>query len=74
MNNDVLLHDAEPDSPVTPETDDLLASALALVDQGYAPPREIYRAHFRDRIDWMRFPAWARPVDPEIFNDCCHEG
>jgi hypothetical protein len=42
--------------------------------RGLAPPPEIYRVEYRRRIDWLRFPAWARPVDPELFDGCCHEG
>jgi hypothetical protein len=41
---------------------------------GFAPPPEIYRIENRRRIDWFRYPAWARPVDPEVFEGCCHEG
>jgi hypothetical protein len=48
--------------------------ALARVQQGLSPPREIYDAHNRGRIDWSRFPAWARPIDPEAFEGTAHEG
>jgi hypothetical protein len=48
--------------------------ALDLAAGGQVPPKEIYAAPFRDRIDWLRFPAWARPSDPEMFQDCTHEG
>jgi hypothetical protein len=44
------------------------------VKQGLAPPKEIYGTPFRDRIDWSRFPEWARPSDPEVFEGCGHEG
>jgi hypothetical protein len=42
--------------------------------QGLAPPKEIYETPYRDRIDWSRLPEWARPSDPELFQDCGHEG
>jgi hypothetical protein len=44
------------------------------VRKGLAPPPEIYRAPYRTRIDWSRFPEWARPTDPELFEECGHEG
>jgi hypothetical protein len=44
------------------------------VRQGLAPPNEIYEVPYRDRIDWSRFPEWARPTDPEVFQNCGHEG
>jgi hypothetical protein len=44
------------------------------VRQGLAPPKEIYDAPYRDRIDWSQFPEWAKPTDPEVFQDCGHEG
>jgi hypothetical protein len=48
--------------------------ALERVQKGLSPPREIYEAHNRGRIDWSRFPDWARPTDPEAFEGCTHEG
>jgi hypothetical protein len=42
--------------------------------QGLAPPKEIYEAPYRDRIDWSKFPEWARPTDPDLFLGCGHEG
>ena len=42
--------------------------------QGLPPPREIYALPYRDRMNWSDFPAWARPTDPELFQDCSHEG
>jgi hypothetical protein len=48
--------------------------AAQRVSQGLPPPREIYQAHVRARIDWTRFPEWARPSDPELFDGCGHEG
>jgi hypothetical protein len=52
----------------------LEALALERVGKGLAPPREIYRAPYRDRIDWGKLPDWARPIDPEVFQDSGHEG
>ena len=54
--------------------DALIEFACDQVRQGYAPPSEIYQIHYRNRIDWSKFPGWARPVDPELFDGCCHEG
>lgn len=48
--------------------------AAERVRQGLAPPKGIYETPYRDRIDWSRFPAWARPSDPELFEGCGHEG
>ena len=48
--------------------------AAERVKQGFAPPKEIYETPYRDRIDWSRFPEWARPSDPEVFEGCGHEG
>ena len=48
--------------------------AAERVGQGLAPPKEIYETPYRDRIDWSKFPVWARPSDPELFQDCVHEG
>jgi hypothetical protein len=44
------------------------------VRKGLAPPPEVYRAPYRNRIDWSRFPDWARPSDPELFEGSAHEG
>jgi hypothetical protein len=44
------------------------------VDQGFAPPAEIYRVEHRRLVDWATFPSWARPQDPDAFEGCCHEG
>ena len=54
--------------------DALIEQAEKCASQGLAPPPRIYRIEYRRRIDWSRFPTWARPVDPEIFDGCCHEG
>ncbi len=48
--------------------------ALERVSRGLAPPREVYEAQYRGRIDWSRFPDWARPTDPEVFEGSSHEG
>jgi hypothetical protein len=42
--------------------------------KGLPPPREIYELPYRDRINWGAFPGWARPTDPELFEECSHEG
>lgn len=42
--------------------------------RGLPPPREIYDTPYRERINWAAFPAWARPTDPELFEECSHEG
>lgn len=54
--------------------DTLFAMAEQRARQGLAPPARIYRIEYRHRIDWSRFPEWARPVDPEMFDGCGHEG
>jgi hypothetical protein len=48
--------------------------ALARTRKGLAPPREVYNAQNRSRIDWSRFPEWAKPIDPELFEGSAHEG
>ena len=48
--------------------------AVERVRKGLPPPREVYEVHNRGRIDWSRFPEWARPTDPEAFEGCAHEG
>jgi len=52
----------------------LECQAVERVKQGFAPPKEIYEAHFRKLINWEAFPEWARPTDPEQFSNCGHEG
>ena len=54
--------------------DALIAFACEQMRRGFAPPREIYQVEYRDRVDWAELPAWARPVDPQMFDGCCHEG
>jgi len=59
-----------------PNTDHraLVELAMARIENGFAPPPEIYRIENRRCIDWSKFPQWARPVDPEMFDNTCHEG
>jgi len=52
----------------------LEALAFERVQQGLTPPKEIYGVPYRNRIDWAKFPSWARPIDPEIFAGAAHEG
>jgi hypothetical protein len=52
----------------------LVKAALERVGRGQPPPRELYKAPYRDQVDWLRFPAWARPSDPEATEGCVHEG
>jgi hypothetical protein len=54
--------------------DTLIKLAEQRMNHGLAPPPEIYRIENRRRIDWLLFPDWARPVDPQVFEGCCHEG
>jgi hypothetical protein len=48
--------------------------SLGCVEHGMPPPKQIYDAPYRERIDWVRFPVWAQPSDPELFNGSPHEG
>jgi len=52
----------------------LEALAFERVQMGLAPPKEIYSVPYRNRVDWAKFPSWARPIDPEIFEGAAHEG
>jgi hypothetical protein len=52
----------------------LIKLAQQRMRQGLAPPPQIYRIEYRNRIDWSQFPDWARPIDPQLFDGCCHEG
>jgi hypothetical protein len=54
--------------------ENLIERAKERMRKGLAPPREIYQAPYRDRIDWGQFPGWARPIDPELFGESPHEG
>jgi hypothetical protein len=57
-----------------PGDEELIHRAEERAKKGLAPPREIYQSPYRTRIDWSRFPDWARPSDPELFEGCSHEG
>jgi hypothetical protein len=56
------------------DLDALVRCSLERVGMGKPPPRELYDVSYREQIDWLRFPAWARPSDPEAFAGCAHEG
>jgi hypothetical protein len=56
------------------EVKDLEQLAAERVSQGLAPPKEVYQVPYRSQIDWEKFPLWARPSDPEVFEGSCHEG
>jgi hypothetical protein len=53
---------------------EILESAEARIRQGFAPPAELYRLRGRAEVDWSRFPGWAQPTDPDVFEGCSHEG
>jgi hypothetical protein len=55
------------------EFEALQRKALERASRGLAPPAEVYAAPYRGRIDWTKFPDWARPSDPEMFEGA-HEG
>jgi hypothetical protein len=65
---------ATPAAEAPGQLDDLVGRALDRVGEGMPPPRELYDVKYRERIDWLRFPAWARPSDPEVYTGCGHEG
>jgi hypothetical protein len=66
---------AEPVGPASEgDLQKLERLAAERISQGLAPPREVYLAPYRDRIDWDQFPPWARPSDPELFEGSGHEG
>jgi hypothetical protein len=72
---------AEPPAPAGVATrpaaeglDDLMRRGLERVRKGLPPPRELYDVKYREQIDWLRFPEWARPSDPEVYAGCGHEG
>jgi hypothetical protein len=60
-------------SPKAPP-EDIERVALERVRRGLPPPGEVYDIRNRQRIDWSRFPEWARPSDPEAFEGSAHEG
>jgi hypothetical protein len=55
-------------------TEVLINLAVQRMRKGLAPPRQIYEAQYRNRIDWSQFPEWVRPSDPELFEGASHEG
>jgi hypothetical protein len=61
-------------SPTAGKLQQLERLAAERVSQGLPPPREVYQAPYRNQIDWTRFPEWARPSDPELFEGTGHEG
>ncbi len=63
-----------PAPPVPSDFEKLEHDAAERARAGRAPPREVYEVRNRGRIDWSRFPSWARPSDPELFEGCAHEG
>jgi hypothetical protein len=60
--------------PVASQTQDIIRRATERMRKGLAPPREVYQAPYRNLVDWSRFPDWARPSDPEMFEGSGHEG
>jgi hypothetical protein len=54
--------------------EELTRLAKERLAKGLAPPPEVYQLPYRSQIDWSRFPEWAWPTDPEVFEGCCHEG
>jgi hypothetical protein len=62
------------EKPAETGADKLMQTAAERMRKGLAPPREIYQAPYRDRIDWSQFSEWARPCDPELFEGAGHEG
>jgi hypothetical protein len=54
--------------------EELTRLAEERIAKGLAPPPEIYQLPYRSQIEWPRFPEWAWPTDPEVFEGCCHEG
>jgi hypothetical protein len=58
---------------VADELRKLEQQAAERISHGLAPPREIYQAPYRGQVDWGKFPEWARPSDPELFEGS-HEG
>jgi hypothetical protein len=65
-------HMAGPD--LSAPVEELVQRARNRLAKGLAPPPEIYRAPYRERIDWSKFPEWAKPSDPEVYEGCGHEG
>jgi hypothetical protein len=61
-----------PAASQTGDASELEARAEERTRRGLAPPPDVYQVQNRNRIDWSRFPEWARPSDPELFEG--HEG
>jgi hypothetical protein len=61
-------------SAVEEDVQGLQRQALERLRKGLAPPSQIYDVRYRNRIDWLAFPAWARPNDPDLYEGCGHEG
>jgi hypothetical protein len=63
-----------PAQPTSGGVENLVRLAGERMAKGLAPPPEIYQTPYRNQLDWSRFPGWARPTDPDVFEGCCHEG
>lgn len=72
MIHNAISNDADAGKSVS--GDALVKLAEQRMRAGLAPPPDIYRIEYRQRIDWLNFPDWARPIDPQIFDGCGHEG
>lgn len=66
-----------PDKGKTPAGD----SGALMVDvidrrvrAGFSPPAEAHLVQNRHKVDWSKYPTWARPADPDMFEGCGHEG
>ncbi len=66
--------DPVPSRLVSRPAEDVAAQASGRVQAGFAPPREVYDVTRRQAIDWLTWPAWARPCDPELFEGTAREG
>jgi hypothetical protein len=65
---------ADAGAPPMDEFQKLEAVALERAQKGFAPPKEIYGLPYRSRVAWDKFPDWARPIDPDVFEGAGHEG
>jgi len=54
--------------------ENLVEIAMSRMREGFPPPAEVYLVQNRGKIDWSLCPDWARPVEPDVFDGCCHEG
>ncbi len=63
-----------PSTTTQKDKESLEKLARERVKEGLAPPPEIYLSPTREQIDWLQFPLWARPSDPELFEGSAHEG